>query len=308
MNELNSPGKIPRPIKRWTCHKLECFTDYIDAYARSLANDCYYLEMYAGCGQCLCNGTDCCIDDSALRALRKKFTRHVFVIRDSQDAEYLNKLATARYGNKIDIINGNCNNLKTIRQLLDLIPRSASSFAFIDPPGYRMLRWKTVERLARHGKDWQGKKMDLLIVFPVEMALLRNLTRTECESSINRLYGGRKWQKIRQEKLDSNIELDDTRHRLVGLFKDNLSRLGYRYVADFKPVAFSRSPFYHLIWASDRRSGTEILEETWGKQRYLPCELLYHPRTDQENEQNRHYQRGNNRSTAGSVTKAKNSH
>ena len=147
-----------------------------------------------------------------------------------------------------------------------------------------MLRWKTIERLASHGADWKGKKMDLLIVFPLEMALLRNLTRPECEASINRLYGSQQWKEIKQEKRDGKIELDEVRHRLVALFKDRLKGLGYKYVADFKPVAFSRSPFYHLIWASDKDSGTKFLEETWGKPRYLPCELLYEQRTDQEYE------------------------
>ncbi len=36
MNELNIPGKIPRQIRKWTCYKLECFADYIAAYARTV--------------------------------------------------------------------------------------------------------------------------------------------------------------------------------------------------------------------------------------------------------------------------------
>jgi three-Cys-motif partner protein len=278
MNELNRPGKIPRRIRRWACHKLECFTDCVDAYTKSLANDYYYLELYAGCGQCLCDGTDCCIDDSSLRVLKMKFAEYIFVVRDSQDAESLKELAATHDGNNIEIITGNCNSVKIVRQLLDLIPRSASSFAFIDPPGYRMLRWKTIERLATHGADWKGNKMDLLILFPVEMALLRNLMRPECQASINRLYGSQQWDEIKQERLSGKIEPDETRYRLVNLFKSGLSGLGYRHVKDFKPTGFSKSPYYHLIWASDR-DNSKILEEAWGKPRYLPCELLYEQRT-----------------------------
>jgi three-Cys-motif partner protein len=279
MDEPNRPGI--KNIRRWACHKFECFTDYVAAYTKSLGNDFYYLEPYAGCGQYSCNTADCRIDDSAIRALRERFARYLFVVETDQDAALLKELAFAKNGHDLEIISGNCNNINVIRRLLDFIPRSASSFAFIDPPGYRTLRWKTIERLARHGTDWKGKKMDLLIVFPMEMALLRNLTRPECEASINRLYGSRKWQAIRQEKQEGNIEPGKVRQRLVTLFKDSLKGLGYRYVTDFKPVSFSRTPFYHLIWASDRDSGVGLLEEAWGKPRYLPCELLYQPRSNQ---------------------------
>ncbi len=278
MDEQNKPGI--RHIRRWGCHKLECFTDYVTAYTMSQAGDFYYLELYAGCGQYSCNTADCIIDDSAIRALKERFARYLFVIENEQDAKCLRETAATQTGKNLEIINGNCSNATVIRRLLDRIPRSASSFAFIDPPGYRRLRWKTIERLARHGMDWKGRKMDLLIVFPMEMALLRNLTRPECEASINRLYGSRKWQDVRQEKLAGNIEPDKVRQRLVALFRDGLRGLGYRYATDFKPASFSRTPFYHIIWASDRDSGTGILEETWGRPRYLPCELLYQPRTD----------------------------
>ena len=265
---------MPRQIKRWACHKLECFGDYIDAYAGSLA-DGYYLELYAGCGQCLCDGTDCCIDDSSLRALKVKFAEHILVVGDAQDAESLRQLAAARSRDNVAIITGNCNRADVIRRALDLIPRSASSFAFIDPPGYRMLRWRTIQRLASHGTDWKGNKMDLLIVFPLEMALLRNLTRPDCQASITRLYGSQKWQEIKEAKLDGKIGLAKVRQRLVALFKDGLKGLGYKHVTDARPAVFSRSPVYHLILASDRDSGAKILADAWGKPRYLPCELLY---------------------------------
>ncbi len=274
---MNSPGRTPRQIRRWACHKLECFADCISAYSRDLASsECYYLELYAHGGKCLCTGTDCCIDDSPLRALKTGFAKYIFVVKNKQDAESLKQLTSA--GNaKITaiIINDNCNQPEVIRQLFDLVPRSAPSFAFIDPPGYRRLRWATIKRLAVHGADWKGNKTELLIVFPLEMALLRNLMRPECQTSITRLYGNHRWEEIKQGRLEGKIGLDEARSRLVELFKSGLRSLGYKHVEDFRPAAFSRSPVYHLIWASDRASGTEMLKDAWSKPRYLPCELLY---------------------------------
>jgi len=156
-----------------------------------------------------------------------------------------------------------------------LVPRSAPSFALVDPPGYRGVHWSTIEQLAAHGVDWQGNKIELLIIFPLEMALLRNLTRPECQESITRLYGNQQWEDIKRQKLEGKAGLDEVRHRLVELFKSGLRGLGYRYVEDFKPTGLPGPAFYHLILASDRDSGAKIVKDAWGKPRYLPCELLY---------------------------------
>ena len=278
MNELNITEKIPKEIRKWTCHKLECFADYIEDYAQTLKNtDCCYLELYAGCGSCICKGTDCCVDDSELRVLKTKakFSKYIFVVRTPQDAENLKQLTAAYNSGNVEVISGDCNNKKVIRQLFDLIPRSASSLALIDPPGYRRVRWSTIELLAKHGVDWKGNKIELLIIFPLEMALLRNLARPECQKSITRLYGNQQWEDIKGQKLEGKAELDEVRHSLVELFKTGLRGLGYRYVEDFKPAGHLRQAFYHLILASDRASGAEILNRAWSKPRYLPCELLY---------------------------------
>jgi three-Cys-motif partner protein len=278
MNQPNKPGKIPKQIRKWTCHKLECFTEYTEAYTRTLDNDqCYYLELYAGCGNCICKGTDCIIEDSALRALGTgtKFAKYIFITRDSQDAENLKQLTAPHDTADIKIITGNPVNEKVLQQAFDLIPRSASSFALIDPPGYRKLRWSTIKKLGAHGSDWKGHKIDLLIILPLEMALLRNLTRPECQVSITRLYGNHKWQETKQKRLEGKIGPDEMRRQLVKLFKAGLRGLGYKYVEDFKPASPSRQPFYHVILASDSKPGAKMLSDVWGKERYLPCELLY---------------------------------
>ena len=278
MNQLNIPGKIPRQIRKWTCHKLECFSDYIEAYASALRDtNCCYLELFAGCGRCTCKGTDCRIDDAQLRALRTnpKFAKYIFIARDHQDAENLKRLTASFNTDNIRIITGNCISEKVMRQSFDLIPRSGCSFALIDPPGYKRLRWSVVKKLAVHGRDWRGHKMELLIIFPLEMALSRNLTRPECEASINRLYGNRQWQELRQKRLDGKIKLSQVRKRLVELFKAGLKSLGYKHVEDFQPAGFSNPPFYHIISASEAGSRIKMLAAAWGKPRYLPCELLY---------------------------------
>ena len=277
MNKLDLAEKSLKPIRKWACHKLECFTDYIEAYTAALGKERHcYLELYASGGKCLCTGTDCVIEDSALRAMaaKRKFDHYILIAKDPDDAESLKQL-TASYDSDVKIVTGNCINEKVLQQAFDLIPRSASSFALIDPPGYRQLRWSTIRKLAAHGQDWKGHKVELLILFPLEMALLRNLTRPECQPSINRLYGNRDWQEISQKRLKGKISSEKVRDKLVRLFKAGLKGLGYRYVEDFTPAAPSSHPFYHVISANDSGHRAKMISEAWGKARYLPCELLY---------------------------------
>jgi len=279
MDELSKPGKVPRPISKWECHKLECFADFIADYASTQGDaNRYYLDLYAGCGDCVGKGTNCRVEDSQLRVLKTKFARYIFIAGNPQDAENLKQLTSPRSANSdiiVEVITGNCLSKRVIHQLFDLIPRSVSSFALIDPPGYRRLRWSLIKKLAAHGSDWHGHKTELLIVFPLEMALLRNLTRPECESSITRLYGNQKWREIRQEWQEGKIETREVRQRLIELFKKGLKSLDYRYVDDLEPTQSANLPFYHLIWASDEANRIKMLEAAWNKPRYLPCEMFY---------------------------------
>jgi len=266
-----------KPIRKWACHKLECFGDYIEAYTAALGKGRYcYLELYASGGKCLCKGTDCVIEDSALRALSttRKFDHHILISKDPDDAQSLAHL-TASYDNNASIITGNCVSESVLQQAFDLIPRSASTFTLIDPPGYRQLRWSTIRKLAAHGHDWKGHKVELLILFPLEMALLRNLTRPDCEASINRLYGHRDWQEISQKRLAGKMSLEKMRKKLVRLFMMGLKGLGYKYVEDFTPASPSTHPLYHVISANDSQRRAKLINEAWSKARYLPCELLY---------------------------------
>lgn len=263
--------QTPRIIHKWFCHKLECFSEFIKAY--SPGNSKCYLELFAGCGICTCKDTDCLVDGSELRALKDGFLKCIFIVKDSQDAKSLRKL-TAPLKADSTVITGNCISEKVMRRAFDLIPRSAAGFVLVDPPGYNKLRWSTLKKLAAHGIDWKGHKMDLLIIFPLEMALLRNLTRPDCEASINRLYGNQQWQHVRQKRLDGKIGHDEARKQLVALFNKGLKGLGYRYVEDLKPARFSNPPNYHIIWASDTDSRAKQIGDIWSKPRYLPCELF----------------------------------
>ena len=272
----------PQQASKWTCHKLECMADFIEMVSAGARDPACCVELFASppgqtCREAACAGA-VSVGPVSLR-LRQKFSRRIYIARNEEDAEKIAGITAASdSSNAARVITGNCLHESVMGQLFDAIPRSTTSLVIIDPPGYSALRWSVIKKLAQHGVDWKGHKMDLLIFFPLEMALLRNLTRKECENSINRLYGGPSWQAVRLERMESKPDLNRIRRDLIGIFKENLKGLGYKHVEDAEPARFSNPPYYHVIWASDRSSRAAELKEAWGRERFLPCEMFHEGR------------------------------
>jgi three-Cys-motif partner protein len=248
----------------------------MESYVRSTRKAAYcYLELFAGPGSFPCSDMNCRLEGSAVRVLktRANFVHYAFLTSGKSNADNLKTSVANLNKGDVRILVGNPNNPSTLERLIDEIPRSASSLAFIDPGGYRRLNWKTLERLAELGKNRQGEKTELLVIFPLEMALLRNLARPECAESVSRFYGNHRWEELKSIKQAGKAK--DIKPKLVELFKDGLSGLGYKFVEDFKPTASTHDPYYHLIYAGDTVSRLKQIKNAWGKSRYLRCELLY---------------------------------
>jgi three-Cys-motif partner protein len=275
-------------VKKWVCHKLESFSEFLNSYAVATRKaDFCYLELFAGYRSYSCNRTECTLEGTASRALRSpaRFGHYAFLAANRSAATDLNQAVQPFVQAKdIRILAGNCNKERTLMQLLDSVPRSASSLAFIDPGGYRKIKFTTLQALSVRGKNWKGAKPDLLIVFPLEMALVKNMMRPECEPSITGFYGNREWESLKRLKLGRKIRDEDIKSQLVEIFKNGLRNLGYRYVDDLKPASPAAETYYHLIYASDTGSQARSLNEAWGKPRYLRCELLYGANSKRRNQ------------------------
>ena len=150
------PVKTPGQIHKWTCHKLESFSDFIDSYSPATRKADYcYLELFTGLNINPCNGVDCSLEDTVSRVLKSqvKFVRYAFLARNRSIAQNLKNLIPGdNSARNVEILTGNPNHEKSLRRLLDNVPRSASSLVFIDPEGYRRLQWPVLENLAAHGK------------------------------------------------------------------------------------------------------------------------------------------------------------
>ncbi|NLL90323.1 MAG: three-Cys-motif partner protein TcmP [Dehalococcoidales bacterium] len=264
--------QIPRPPPKWLCHKLQCFAEFIKIYTDRNSKH-YYLDIFAGSPFYPCKTNNCTIDVTEISALKNNFLKCIFIVNNSEEAESLAS-STESYKKRRQIITGNCINNNVMRQAFDFIPRSKSILTLIDPVGYTRLRWTTVKKLAAYGTDWKGHKTDLLIFFPLEMALLRNLTRVDCEASIDRLYGNSDWRNIRQDRLDEKIDHFEAGKALINLYKKGLKELDYKYIDDLPPALFSNPPVYHIIWAGDSANRKTELDNIWNSPSFLPCELF----------------------------------
>ena len=271
----------PQQASKWTCHKLECMSDFIGMVSAGARDPGCCVELFASPRGHACRSASCehsMSGEPASHRLRERFSRRIYIAKNEPDAEKLAGIVGTPGPEHAKVITGNTCHESVMRQLFDAIPRSTTSLVIIDPPGYSALRWSVIKKLAQHGVDWKGHKMDLLILFPLEMALVRNLTRKECENSINRLYGGPSWQAARLEKMEGKPDLNRIRRDLIGIFKENLKGLGYKHVEDAEPARFSNPPYYHVIRASDRASRANELKEAWGRERFLPCEMFHEGR------------------------------
>jgi three-Cys-motif partner protein len=271
----------PQQASKWTCHKLECMADFVEMVSAGARDPGCCVELFASPRGRACRAASCEQAESGdpiSHRLRKHFSRRIYIARNEADSEKLAGIVGTSGPEHAQVITGNTCRESVMRQLFDAIPRSTTSLVIIDPPGYSALRWSVIKKLALHGVDWKGHKMDLLIIFPLEMALVRNLARKECENSINRLYGGPSWQPVRLERMESKPDLVGIRRDLISIFKESLKGLGYKYVEDAEPARFSNPPYYHVIWASDRASRASELKEAWGRERFLPCEMFHEGR------------------------------
>jgi three-Cys-motif partner protein len=276
--EIAIPASKSGPASKWKCHKLESFSDFLGNFKVPPRKAPYgYLELFSGAGREPCDKLDCPLEGSALRALKypARFAFFGFLTRTRKAASALETSSEQYPGELLRIISGNPNNEKVLWRLLDMLPRSASALVFIDPAGYRRLDWQTIERLARHGQNWQGEKVDLLIIFPLEMALLRNLMRPECQGSVTRFYGNHQWEQIKRDKNVRKWKPEEVKRKLVELYKAGLFGLGYRYVEDYKPSSPTHDPYFQIIYASDTVSRLGEIRAAWGKSRFLRCELLF---------------------------------
>lgn len=268
---------IPQIIGHWTAQKLEYLDNYLQAYrtATKRAGESYYLDLFAGCGDCVLKKSGISVSGSSWRALSTvpAFTGYFFVEKNPSRAHHLQQSISAAGLSTARVFAGDCNG-PALDQVLATVPRQALSFAFLDPSGVQ-LRWGTVERLAAHRIG--PFKMELLILYAYDMYINRFIGTPQANRALTALYGDESWRLADSESQDLGEERQVRRRRFIDLYKEKLRDLGYKYVDDFGPMGHGDRDFYQVIFAGDNAVGDRIMRQVWAKPRVIPGQFGYQP-------------------------------
>lgn len=249
MSVVGPDGLAVREVGPWSKDKLEVVGKYMGIFTSGMKakwKGLVYVDLYAGPGLCVVEGTNEIVEGSPLLALNTRifFDRVIFVEADPDSYDALQTRVNSHpRGGSAHVVLGDCN--EVIRQVLEQIPDGYLTLAFIDPVGVKDLDIETLRSLAT------GRAVDLIILFAQQMAINRNRWQwqvSEEDTPLDRLLG-REW---RQSLTPEVVQ-----------FIERLKTMGYTF-AEGSGIAFrnrSGARLYYLIFATRSPIGAEF----WAK-------------------------------------------
>ena len=268
---MTTTPSIVRPGGAQTRTKLSIVADYLPAFTAvsSKAHDRIFIDAFAGSGRGSDPRSGEQYDGSAALSLGvdPPFTEVYLIEKDEQRAAELERLTAAHP--RARVLNDDAN--IAIPMLLQTLNQHAPTLAFLDPEGTE-LHWSTVEALARH-KHPKRTKIELLILFPLQMAVLRLLNFKGKEiplanrRRLDAMFGAESpWRQIVQMRLTGVIQgPEETEQAFLDIYCDGLhKRLRYKHVLH-RAVASERGrDLYYLVFASDSDVGRRIARYDFG--------------------------------------------
>lgn len=235
----------------------------LDAYLNSFAKACrtaggwYALDLFAGTGLNWSTTRDQAINGSALIALEAGSPEAIKVAVAESHAGAFEALThrTKRYGDRVESFNDDAN--KIVPAMLNIIPRRAPAFAFLDPEGSE-LEWPTVEAIAGHKRGHSPNKIEQLILFPTDMGFVR--LAPDHPELVTRIYGHDGWKDIYARRESDQISAEEARGEYVRMYAEGFKRLDYATVLDRQIKKSNGQPMYFLIFATDNNAGEKIMD------------------------------------------------
>ena len=270
-----------RDVGPWTILKLTFLQEYLKAYVtatQSIKNaDVCFMDLFAGPGRDRQRETGEIGDGSPLIAMSfyPGFRKFIFVDLNKSFVDQLAQEAANRGIRDLAYpILGDCN--LVIDQALKHVPLDGSTFTFIDPEGTDA-KWATIVSIAQH-KPQSRNKVELFILFPYDMALVRFLARDENSDFMVKVDTYRRidsvmpdterWKKVYRARNQGLIDAGEARRRFAYLYWMGLKKLGYKYVVSPRLMTKPDGhPLYFLFFASDHEAGERIMSHVLNKRR-----------------------------------------
>ena len=268
----------------WAKQKLGALQGYLEAYMLVMKNQPFhltYVDAFAGVGVSKIRKSDPgeaglyalleqedhdAADEftlgSPLRALglERPFDQYHFVERDPRRVKLLNDLQLQFPSASIEAIEDDAN--IAVQRIAQSFTRwNQRGVAFLDPYGAH-LHWATLEALA------STKKFDVIINFPLDMAINRFLKRdTKVEAfakvQLDACFGGPDWYSesygVEGGLFGENVfKRHDARERLLKLYVSRLKKMFGNVAGPSLVTNTVGHPLYHLIWAGSNPRGQKI--------------------------------------------------
>jgi three-Cys-motif partner protein len=172
------------------------------------------------------------------------------------DRAFTQRLALAAREN-VHTLRGDANGL--LRSILAPIDPRAFVFVFADIEAPRQWPWRSVQTL----RDFGHQSIELCVLFPLEMSLLRMIsfnaeTNDQNATALTRFYGDDSWRRCVQDRVTSEQQAA-MRQALLQLYVDKLIRLGWTYTRVTRDVRREDGGrLYKLIHATAHQAGDNI--------------------------------------------------
>lgn len=273
---------LARDVGPWTIVKFTFLREYLNAYVDATKrirtrSDVCFMDIFAGPGHDRERDTGHVVDGSPLIAmsLHSGFGRFIFLdIQEKNIRQLEHEAATRGLTNSTHTIIGDCN--LAIDEALSYSPRRGATFCFIDPASGDA-HWSTIKKIAQY-KPEGSRKVELFILFPYDMALVRFLARSEDPQLLGRLDTERRmnavmpdtvrWKAVYQTRNRRLIRPSEARRRFAYIYWMGLKDLGYQHVLQPKLLTTPKGrPLYFLYFASDHPAGERIMSHVLNKSR-----------------------------------------
>jgi three-Cys-motif partner protein len=265
-------GLVTRNVGLWTLEKLGILLLYAQAFTRASkkASGGYYVDGLAGTGICRVKETGHFVLGSALVALQTtpRFRRCILLEKGLRNYNALSERADS-YGERASVQRGDVNE-DLPRIIQQEVPNWAPCFCLLDPEGTE-LRWSTIRSIAR--TPGRKRKPELLILFPLQMGLLRLMTvigpmPSHFRMLINEAFGTSDWSAVHRARLNGSVSPADAKERYTALYCQQLDSLGYRHTEARLISAQSRAgrprqERYYLVFATDHAGGANIMNDVF---------------------------------------------
>lgn len=240
-------GLLLRCVGDWSKEKHFYLEKYIDIFTASMRKKWFlvYIDLFCGPGKCMVRESRVEIDGSPLIAVKSKYSFHKYYFVDlnlSAIDSLQKRCKNSLENDKIIFVNNDCN--KAIETIARDIKSNMLSLAFIDPTGLNA-KYDLLKELA-------GKRTDLIINFPLGMAIKRNMKQSFGieESAMDEFVGDKGWKNCSNE------------NEFVKYYENRIRELGYTYIEPGRMIRNNKNvPMYYLLFATKSKRAAEF----WNK-------------------------------------------